>query len=455
MRRSSATRSSAASCPAQRLRRLGVRKVRQIARPDSDEARPTSSSARAPRFASRFSAPASHRCPRASLRPCDVANEHRGTGLAFHAERPSSLESMTRGRRLTAMAIRLNTALGTGVLAAAALTLACSERHTPLAGVLADVSASPASQTTSYSGRATVLQATVLGLPPVVLADAGPLPPSGGAEDASLLNASVPGLLTAEVLHASTVGQGNASRSEASVAELSLTAAGNTVSAGLLQARASAVCGAGGATATGSSNITALSVNGQTVAISGTPNQRVPLPVGEVIINEQTTNGAGDITVNALHIKVPGVADVIVSSTHADITCQPAPPPPVCTGADFATGGGWITGTPSGAKANFGVAGGIKQGQFWGHLTYIDHGPNGPRVKGTGVTAYKVVNPTTRHIEGTAQVNGQDGFTYQVDVADNGEPGRSDTFTLQLSGGYGASGTLAGGNIQLHVPSCQ
>jgi hypothetical protein len=66
-----------------------------------------------------------------------------------------------------------------------------------------------------------------------------------------------------------------------------------------------------------------------------------------------------------------------------------------------------------------------------------------------------VVNPTTRHIEGTAQVNGQDGFTYQVDVADNGEPGGSDTFTLQLSGGYGASGPLAGGNIQLHIPSCQ
>ena len=353
------------------------------------------------------------------------------------------------------MAIRLNTALATGLLAVAALTLGCSERHAPLAGILADATASPSNQATSYSGRATVLQATALGFQPVVLVDAGPLSPSGGAEEASLLNASVPGLLTAEVLHASTVGQGNASRSEASVAELSLTVAGNTVSAGLLQARASAVCGDGGATATGSSNITALSVNGQTVTISGMPNQRVPLLVGEVIINEQTSNGAGDITVNALHIKVPGVADVIVSSAHADITCQPAPPPPVCAGADFVTGGGWITGTPSGAKANFGVAGGIKQGQFWGHLTYIDHGTNGPRVKGTGVTVYKVVNTTTRHIEGTAQVNGQDGFTYQVDVADNGEPGGSDTFTLQLSGGYGASGTLAGGNIQLHVPSCQ
>jgi len=76
-------------------------------------------------------------------------------------------------------------------------------------------------------------------------------------------------------------------------------------------------------------------------------------------------------------------------------------------------------------------------------------------VKGTAVTAYKVVNPTTRHIEGTAQVNGEDGFTYQVDVVDNGEPGRNDSFKLHLSRGYDASGPLAGGNIQLHVPSCQ
>ena len=352
------------------------------------------------------------------------------------------------------MTIRLNRALGTGLLAAAALTLGCSERQPPLAGVLADASASSATQATSYSGRATVLQATVLGLP-VVLADAGSLPPSGGAQEASLLNASVPGLLTAEVLHASTVGKGNASRSEASVAELSLTVAGNTISAGLLQARAAAVCRDGGPTASGSSDIAALSVNGQTVTISGEPNQKMQLPIGEVIINEQTSKGAGDITVNALHVFVPGVADVIVSSAHADITCQPAPPPPVCTGADFVTGGGWITGTPSGAKANFGVAGGIKQGQFWGHLTYIDHGPGGPRVKGTGVTAYRVVDATTRHIEGTAQVNGQDGLTYQVDVADNGEPGRNDSFKLHVSGGYDASGTLGGGNIQLHQPSCQ
>ncbi len=59
----------------------------------------------------------------------------------------------------------------------------------------------------------------------------------------------------------------------------------------------------------------------------------------------------------------------------------------------------WIQ-LPSGAKANFAVAGGIKNGSFWGHLTYIDHG-TGVKVKGQGVTAYSVGGtPTTRQTSG-------------------------------------------------------
>ena len=143
-----------------------------------------------------------------------------------------------------------------------------------------------------FSGQATVVRATLPVAGTIVLSDTGPLPQSGGALEASLLNVSVPSLLTAEVAHASTVGQGNASRSEASVAELSLTVAGNTISAGLLQARATAVCRDGGATASGNSAIATLSVNGQSITISGAPNQTVPLPVVEVIINEQTGNEA-------------------------------------------------------------------------------------------------------------------------------------------------------------------
>jgi hypothetical protein len=310
---------------------------------------------------------------------------------------------------------------------------------------------------TTFSGQATVVRATVSGLPPVVLSDTGPLPSSGGAQEASLLEASVPGLLTAQVLHASTVGHGNHSRSEASVANLGLTVAGNSIGADFLMARAEATCGPGGASASGSSEIVGLVINGQTVAVSGQPNQTVNLPPptgGSVIINEQSSKGPGDITVTALHVIVPGTADVAVSSAHADITCVGSN----CKSPnDFVTGGGWITGTPSGAKDTkdtFAVAGGIKNGGLWGHLQYIDHGSN-LKVKGTGVAHYVIVDATTRHIDGTAEVNGVSGYTYSVDVADNGEPGRKDTFKLTLSNmsnKYSAGGLLDGGNIQLHNP---
>ena len=103
-------------------------------------------------------------------------------------------------------------------------------------------------------------------------------------------------------------------------------------------------------------------------------------------------------------------------------------------------------------QRDFRCRGGIKNGGFWGHLTYIDHG-SGLKVKGTGVTAYTITGTNTRRVEGTAEVNGQPGFTYTVDLADNGEPGRNDTFAITLSSGYSAGGPpLEGGNIQLHNP---
>jgi hypothetical protein len=164
------------------------------------------------------------------------------------------------------------------------------------------------------------------------------------------------------------------------------------------------------------------------------------------------------ITVNALHVTIFNpvnggiVVDVIISSAHADIHC--AEPDPVSK--DFITGGGWIVG-PSGAKANFGVAGGIKGNGLWGHLTYLDHG-SGLKVKGTGVTAYLVVGDAasrTRRIKGTCEINGQPGFTYDVTLTDNGEPGSEDVLQLTLSNGYSSGGDLGGtynggGNLKLH-----
>jgi hypothetical protein len=300
----------------------------------------------------------------------------------------------------------------------------------------------------TFSGQATVVQATVLGTT-VKLGDTGPLSAEGGAKEASLLEGEIPDVLSAKVLHATTIGQGDRSRTEASVAKLQVTTAGNVITADFLSSRAMAKCTGSNPELTGSSEILNLVVNGQAITVSGAPNQSIALPVGQIIINEQVKEGSGNyggITVNALHIIIPGVADIIIASSHADISCSSSA---ICSGNDFVTGGGYNL-SPSGGKRTFGVAGGDKK-RLWGHLTYIDHDAN-LKVKGTGVTAYVVVSATTRRIEGTCEINGQPG-TYSATVSDNGEPGRNvDEFILQLNGATAAAGKLAGGNIQLHKP---
>jgi len=148
-----------------------------------------------------------------------------------------------------------------------------------------------------------------------------------------------------------------------------------------------------------------------------------------------------------------------VSAQFSSVKCSPS--------GDFVTGGGFII-TPdpnTGAHANFGVAGGCKNGLLWGHLEYVDHNTSPPlRVHGTGVLSYFAdeLDPTktkTRWIGGTAEVNGVSGFSYCVRVTDNGEGASAalpDMFLISFSNGtttYTASGPLVGGNIQLHTPN--
>jgi len=121
-------------------------------------------------------------------------------------------------------------------------------------------------------------------------------------------------------------------------------------------------------------------------------------------------------------------------------TPKPTPTPKPCS--DYVTGGGWIS-----DKATFGISGGIKNDKPWGDLSFNDH--KGVKVKSTKITSYTVVDTVTRKIEGTARVNGKGSFTFTAIVADNGR--NKDSFSLQLSNGYSASGTLKGGNIQIHT----
>ena len=121
--------------------------------------------------------------------------------------------------------------------------------------------------------------------------------------------------------------------------------------------------------------------------------------------------------------------------------------PPSTAGAKI-TGGGWIDVLLG--KGTFGLtAKASNSGTPTGNLTYQDHGFQDRTVKSSTVTSV-TVSGNCAQILGTATVNGAGAFGFQVQVCDNGEPGDNDTFSMSMSDGYAAAGTLRGGNIQIH-----
>jgi len=171
----------------------------------------------------------------------------------------------------------------------------------------------------TVSGQARAVQTSVVGplggITTTVLADTGALSGSTDWREASAELGSVASLVAGNTLHATAIGWPDQVKSEASVADLSVTVAGTAVGADFVMARASAMQGlAGGATV----NIAGLVINGLPVTVTGKPNQTITIPGGRVVINERPTSSTGTV-VNALHIAVTGIADVIVASATARV----------------------------------------------------------------------------------------------------------------------------------------
>lgn len=121
--------------------------------------------------------------------------------------------------------------------------------------------------------------------------------------------------------------------------------------------------------------------------------------------------------------------------------------PPSTAGAKV-TAGGWIT--VAGGKGTFGLTAKASETTPSGNLTYQDHGLLSRTVKSTAVTSVTVTGNCAQ-ILGTATVNGAGTFNFDVDVCDINEPGKGvDTFSISMSDGYNAFGTLGGGNVQIH-----
>jgi hypothetical protein len=189
-----------------------------------------------------------------------------------------------------------------------------------LAGTVAAVvlGSAPAADAQTPTGQARAVQAIVslpLGNLVSTLADTGTLSSSGDARDASDGSGTVPNLLSGNTLHATAIGSSDTSASEASLGEVAVGVAGNTIGAAFVMARALAVSGAGSA---GAISISGLAVNGLAIEVSGEKNQTLAIPGGRIVINEQQNTGNAT-TVNALHIIVDGIADIVIASATAGI----------------------------------------------------------------------------------------------------------------------------------------
>jgi hypothetical protein len=179
------------------------------------------------------------------------------------------------------------------------------------AGVLAWPTAGVAQTVT---GQARAVQASGFGT--TVLADTGTLGGTSDARDATLDLGIVPSVLSGEVLRAVTIGWPDQVASETSLANLRMAIGGTSIAAGFVMAKTRAVLGG---PSTADSIIDSLSVNGIPIAVTGVPNQLVPIPGGRVMINERTVSWTGSTTVNAVHATVFGVADVVLASATAGI----------------------------------------------------------------------------------------------------------------------------------------
>jgi len=292
------------------------------------------------------------------------------------------------------------------------------------------------------------------------------LPPDGGMVRDQLLRIAVPNLATSatlEVVTTGSIGAGSASaQSSATVEGLNLL--NGLVTAQLVVAMASST--ANGSLATSSAEGTALvglSINGGApVDVTPAPNTTISVVPGvTVILNEQIASGDGvrtsALTVNVIHVvlqdTLTGVitGNIIVSSAHSDVDFVPAPK----SGNAFMTGGGKL-GTGKDI-ATFGFnAGSRGGGGLHGELQYDDHAQS-LKVHSLSIDSFNVIAGTTCvTFSGAARVNGADGYSFTVNQAcDNGEPGvGKDTLDISISGpasfSYSRSGTLTGGNLQLH-----
>jgi hypothetical protein len=317
----------------------------------------------------------------------------------------------------------------------------------------------------TYGGSATGASVTVPATGTTIRAASGTLPISGGGAHAGLSIGDIPGSATGGVvslaagtMHAAIVGL-DATRGEASMANINLTVSGNQITSDFLSARGSRGCHDGDDE--GESHAENLVINGQPIVVTGVPNQTVTMPNGTVIINRQTSSVIGtskELSIDALYVTTTDaithqqLAEVALASSDSKVDCGGGQQPP----ETWTTGHGTILGA-SGQISSFGLAAGLRDNLSpKGHVVYRDPGFSF-RMKSTVIDSVTQSGCTTT-ITGQGQTDtGTVSFTVTATDSASG-----DSFSIDATGpgapapafAYSAGGPLLSGNIKVHGMSC-
>src|SRR5207248_2023821 len=146
-------------------------------------------------------------------------------------------------------------------------------------------------------------------------------------------NSSFNSFLATGPIRGIAMGAAGQTMADVGVADLMLTFGANTISAQSVAGHAVADGQTGNRpTVSGSSDIQGLIVNGQSISITGLPNQQVDLlNNARLLINEQFSSmgdNSGSILVNALHLYGSPVVDFRIASADAGITVSASPAVP-------------------------------------------------------------------------------------------------------------------------------
>jgi hypothetical protein len=190
-----------------------------------------------------------------------------------------------------------------------------------LLGLLAWPATAQLPAASMVTGQGVAVQATVFGIlgtaTTTALADTGVIGGTNLEQDVGQDTGSAASLLTADVLSSSTYSYADEVDSVSSLGDLNINVGPVIITADSAMAEASQVLGAPGS---GSSFVDNLAINGVPIAVTGDPNQTVAIPGGQIIINEQTISSTGSAVVNALHVTVNGVVDMVIASATAGIS---------------------------------------------------------------------------------------------------------------------------------------